>query len=81
MNTDSPRTVSDLIDAFGGTGPFARIIDKGQSTASEMKRSGSIKPRYWPAIIAAARERGSEFDWVTSDSLMLMHAPQTESVR
>lgn len=81
MESDSPRTVSGLIDAFGGTGPFARVVNKGQSTASEMKRSGSIKPQYWPAIIAAARERGSEFDWVTAEALMLMHAPQTESAQ
>lgn len=76
MSTDSPRTVSDLIDAFGGTGPFSRVIEKGQSTASEMKRAGSIKPIYWPAIIAAARDRGADFDWVTANALMLMHQPE-----
>jgi hypothetical protein len=79
--TDSPTTVSALIDAFGGTGAFAHIFAKRQSTAGEMKRSGAIKPKYWPSIIAAARERGPDFDWVTSEALMLMHAPRMESAQ
>jgi hypothetical protein len=79
METDSPTTVSALIDAFGCTGAFAHIIAKGQSTAGEMKRSGAIKPKYWPSIIAAARERGPH--WVTSEALMLMHAPRMESAQ
>lgn len=81
MDADSPRTVSSLIDAFGGTTAFARVISTGPSTAGEMKRSGSIKPRYWPAIIAAARDRGIAFDWVTPESLMRMHTQQAETVR
>lgn len=78
MQPESRRTVSDLFDAFGGTSAIARIIGKGQSTAGEMKRSGNIGTRYWPAIIAAARERGADFDWVTPEALMLMHAPQAQ---
>lgn len=68
-------TVSDLMSAFGGPTAFARIIGKGASTATEMKRVGAINVRYWPAIIAAARECGSDLDWVSSETLMLMHAP------
>jgi hypothetical protein len=54
-------TVPDLIDAFGGPTAFAKIIglrSEQSSTASEMKRSGSIRVKYWPAIIQAARDRG-----------------------
>lgn len=73
MSSDpQPHTVSALIDAFGGVSAFARLIGKGQSTAGEMKRSQSIHVRYWPVIIAAARKRG--LAWVTSESLMGMHA-------
>lgn len=68
-------TVSDLMAAFGGPTAFGRIIGKGPSTATEMKRVGRIDVKYWPLIIAAARERGESLDWVTSETLMLMHAP------
>lgn len=73
--SSAQRTIPDLIDALGGPSGVGRIIGKGQSTVSEMKRSGKIKVRYWPAIIAAAREAG--LDWVTSESLMRMHAAET----
>lgn len=78
MLVDSVPTISDLIEAFGGVSAFARIIGKGQSTAGEMKRSGSIGVRYWPMIIAAARERGEELDWVTSEVLLQMHTSNTK---
>ena len=58
MRTESIDTVAKLIDAFGGTSAFARAIAIKPSTAGEMKRVQSIRPRYWPAIIAAARARG-----------------------
>jgi hypothetical protein len=55
------HTGPDLIDALGGPTAFAKIIGLGperSSTASEMKRSGAIRVKYWPAIIQAARDRG-----------------------
>lgn len=73
--TAGAYSVSDLIAAFGGPTAFARVIGKGVSTVTEMKRSGSVGVRYWPSIIAVARERGEEMAWITSETLMLMHAP------
>jgi len=66
-----PKTIPELIDAFGGNTQFAKIIDKIPSTASEMKRTGSIRVRYWPKVIAAAAKRGIR--GVSSETLMLMH--------
>jgi len=66
-----PKTISELIDAFGGPTEFAKIIDKIPSTASEMKRTGSIRVPYWPKIIAAAAER--RIRGVTPETLMQMH--------
>lgn len=68
------RTVSDLIEAFGGNVAVARVIGKEPSTVSEMKRAGKINPRYWPVIIAAARTRGPDLNWITSEALMMMHS-------
>jgi hypothetical protein len=83
MNTDaSHHTVADVIDAFGGNTGFARLLAlKNPSNASEMRRSGSIHVRYWPAIIDEARKRGPELDWITADALMFMHAPQAEAAQ
>jgi len=66
------ETVADLIDAFGGPTAFASVIDlKNPSTASEMKRNGSIRVEYWPKIIEAARARGIK--GVTPERLMQLH--------
>lgn len=70
---DSPTTVPELIDAFGGNAAFAKVIGKGPSTASEQRRSGSVPNEYWDLVIAAAREAG--IPGVTWKSLGLMHIP------
>jgi hypothetical protein len=65
---DSPRDVPELLDSLGGNAAVAKIIGKGDSTVSEMRRSRSINVRYWPALIDAAKElrvRG-----VNAESLM-----------
>jgi hypothetical protein len=72
-----PKTISELIDAFGGPSEFAKVIDKNPSTASEMKRTGSIRVHYWPAIVAAARERGIK--GVTMESLAWMNIEERVS--
>lgn len=64
--------VNELIDLLGGTTAFSRIIGKGVSTASEMKRNRSIPVEYWPRVIAAARAQGVQE--VTAEFLMKMHA-------
>lgn len=59
MEADKLATVADLIDAFGGPARFARALDlKGPSTASEMKRAGSIAVKHWPKVLAAAGDAG-----------------------
>lgn len=52
------NTVPDIVDAFGGTAAFARALDLGVSTASEMKRRKSIPVRYWPDLVAIGRSKG-----------------------
>lgn len=71
------KTISELIDAFGGPTEFAKVIDKNPSTASEMKRTGSIRVPYWPKIIAAAADR--RIGNVTADALMRMHLEEVEA--
>jgi hypothetical protein len=66
-----PRTVPELIDAFGGPSDFACIIKKNPSTASEMKRNASIRVTYWPMIVAAAP--GFGLKGVTLEAIAQMH--------
>lgn len=73
-----PDTVPELIDAFGGPTKFAvNVIGKNPSTASEMKRSGSIHVTYWPKVIAAAPEFG--IVGVTPEKLMKMHLDEVSA--
>lgn len=65
------NTVPDIIDKFGGNTAFAAVLGaRHSSTASEMKRRNSIPVRHWPAIIAAAAERGIPLSY---DDLVRIH--------
>lgn len=74
----TPSTVPELVDAFGGPTEFAKIIDKNPSTASEMKRSGSIRVNYWPAIVEAAAKQQPPIPGVTLESIARMHIAQQQ---
>jgi hypothetical protein len=67
------ETVSDLIEAYGGVAAFARVIGKSSSTASEMKRRGSVPVAYWPKLIASAGRLG--IAGITAERLMWLHVP------
>lgn len=73
MDNTHPLSVPDLINRFGGNAAFAAVIGKAPSTASEMKRRGSIPVDYWPAVISAAADKG--ISGVTAEWLMWAHAP------
>ena len=69
---DEPKTIPALIDAFGGPTDFARAIGlKNPSTASEMKRSASIRVGYWPTIVTAAAVVGIR--GISLESIAQMH--------
>lgn len=76
--TSSPRSVAELIDAFGGNTAFAKVIGKGPSTAGEQKRNGSVPVEYWDLVIAGAAELG--VSGVTYEALARMHIPEDRRV-
>lgn len=67
--------VSLLIERLGGSAALGRVIGKGASTVSEMKRRGSIPVEYWPALRAEADRLGIE---ITYDRLVEMHQKHHE---
>jgi hypothetical protein len=76
------QNVGEIIDALGGSTAVARIIGKGPSTVSEMKRRGSVPVEYWPALVAAAsndlladRDKRQPFS-LTNDMLVGAHLGQ-----
>jgi hypothetical protein len=54
------QSVSTIFETLGGPTRVARILDVGFSTASEMKRRGSIPVKYWPQLVAACESQGIE---------------------
>lgn len=74
----APATVPELIEAYGGATSFAAAIGlKNPSTASEMKRSASIRVHYWPAIVATAPAHN--IPGVTLESIAQMHIVENAS--
>jgi hypothetical protein len=65
-------SVSTLFDVLGGPTKVARLLGVGFTTASEMKRRGSIPVKYWPRLVAAADTEGLEA--ITYERLVLMHS-------
>ncbi len=51
------NNVGSIFDELGGPAAVARILNVGTSTASEMKRRGSIPVRWWPQLISAAPDK------------------------
>jgi hypothetical protein len=66
------NSVIDIFDALGGPSQVARLLHVRQSTASEMKRRGSIPAEYWAELVRAARERGIRN--LDSERLVMIHS-------
>ncbi|MDO6966948.1 carph-isopro domain-containing protein [Rhizobium alvei] len=54
------ETVDDIVSVLGGNASMARVICKGPSAVSEMKRRDSIPVEYWPAIVAECATLGRD---------------------
>lgn len=68
----SPPGEGDAAKKPGAVANVARCLGVGYSTASEMKRRGSIPPEYWPQLVVSAREI-SRHD-ITLELLANIHA-------
>jgi len=66
------NTVEDVFLAFDGTANFADALSLGLSTASEMRRRGSIPVRYWPRLVDEAQKRS--IPSITYDRLVAIHS-------
>lgn len=61
------QSVGELFDRMGGIAAVGRLLGKRPSTASEMKRSGYIHVKHWPALINSPPGRSIGLD---ADGLM-----------
>ena len=66
------KTISDIFNVFGGPAAVARVLNVGQSTASEMKRRESIPVEYWPDLVDEAKRLGR--DDITMESIAFIMA-------
>lgn len=71
------ESISDIFDALGGPTATGRLLGAKPSTASEMKRRGSIPVRYWPALIAGAAALNIR---ITADDLARLHEVRSNGV-
>lgn len=65
-------SVQHIFTALGGPTKVARILDVGFTTASEMKRRGSIPVKYWPRLVEACEAEGVE--GVSYEQLVAIHS-------
>jgi hypothetical protein len=68
------RSVSNLFETLGGPTKVATFLDVGVTTASEMKRRGSIPVKYWPRLVAACEQHG--IDGLNYERLVAMHTTE-----
>jgi hypothetical protein len=66
------QSVSYIFEKLGGPTKVARHLGVGFTTASEMKRRGTIPVKYWPKLVAACEADG--LSDVTYERLVRMHA-------
>jgi hypothetical protein len=66
------KSVDDIFEAFGGPASLGRAIGKPTEHAGAMKSRRSIPVQYWPALVAAARDRGIRE--ITVETLVVVHA-------
>ncbi len=70
------KTVSDIIDALGGSTAFGRVCGFTRNPGargSDMRQRGSIPVVYWPRIVAYACTREIAID---NDVLVRVHLPR-----
>ncbi len=54
---------SAIIDAFGGSLAFCKVIGKPLGTTSAMKTRDVIPPLYWQAVVTAGAQDGLDISY------------------
>lgn len=70
------KHVSEVFSAFGGPAMVARALGVRPSTASEMKRRGSIPAEYWLDLVREAKRM--RIAGIDAETLVRLHARNTE---
>ncbi len=77
MDARPPKDIDDLFALLGGSSAVAKMLEVGQSTASEMRRRGSIPVRpYWDRLIGKLDKKGRA---ITLEDLHDVHRERPES--
>lgn len=69
--------IHDIFDVLGGPAAVARELRIKPSTASEMKRRGSIPAEYWAELAAIAERR--RHPEINADLLAALHARRSRA--
>ncbi len=76
-NKTSLKSARDLFALWPSIVVFADDIAVPYVTAQMMRYRGSIAPRHWPAVVAAAKRRG--FTGITLELLLSLRSKQKQS--
>lgn len=71
------KSVSDIIDALGGSSAVAGALKLPATTTASWKSRNSIPVEHWPKLTAAALERGVED--LTYETLVSAHTDRVVS--
>lgn len=71
------QSFSEIITELGGPSAFANILGTTQQNASQMRQRNFIPPRFWPATVKAAGDKG--LPGVTFETLAML-AEKRETV-
>jgi hypothetical protein len=67
--SNTPSSISELIDSWDTIGEFAADVGCGYEAARQMRLRESISPRHWDSVIAAATLRsihGVDWKWLAT---------------
>lgn len=70
------ESVANIFDALGGNVVAAKALGVNYSTATEMKRRGSIPVQYWERLVREAKPLGVDLSY---DTLVAVHSPRIEA--
>jgi hypothetical protein len=67
--SNSPTSISALIDQWPTIVEFAADVGCGYEAARQMRRRESIDPKHWPKVVSVSEGRGIEgvtFEWLAA---------------
>lgn len=70
--------IQAVFETFTTAKALGEAIGKNPIRAAEMRKRGSIPPKYWPALVRAAQQKAQAFNAITYEALAKAHAEMAD---